>query len=42
MVDDVKGQIGKAFIRRKELLTKRMSKDIKKRMVKCLAWPMAL
>ena len=40
-IDDVKGRIGmvkEAFNKRKERQTKCMSKDIKKRMVKSLAW----
>ena len=44
-IDDVKGRIGmakEAFNKRKELLTKSMNKDIKKRMVKSLVWPVAL
>jgi hypothetical protein len=31
-----------AFNKRKDLLTKSMSKDIKKRIVKSLVWPVAL
>lgn len=44
-LDDVKQRIGmakEAFNKRKELMTKRMSKDVKKRMVKTLVWPVAL
>ena len=44
-IDDVKGRIGmakEAFNKRKELLTKSMNKDIKKRIVKSLVWPVAL
>ena len=31
-----------AFYKRKELLTKSFNKDLKKRMTKCLIWPVAL
>jgi hypothetical protein len=44
-IEDVKTRIGMAkdaFNKRKELLTKRMSKEIKKRMVKTLVWPVAM
>jgi hypothetical protein len=43
--DDVRARIGmakEAFRKRKELLTKRMSKDLRKRMIKALVWPVAL
>ena len=44
-IDDVKSRIGMAkdaFYKTKELLTKSLSKSIKKRMVKSLIWPVAL
>ena len=44
-IEDVKQRIGMAndaFNKRKELLTKSMSKGFKKRMIKTLVWPMAL
>ena len=44
-IDNVKGRIGMAketFDKRNELLTKRLSKDIQKRMMKSLAWLVAL
>ena len=43
--DEVKQRIGMAkdaFYKRKELLTKKLNKDIKKRMVRTLIWPVAL
>src|SRR3981189_2535758 len=44
-MDDIKQRIGcakDAFSKRKELLTKSMNKDLKKRIVKTLVWPVAL
>ena len=44
-IEDVKQRIGMAkdaFNKRKELLTKSMSKGLKKRMIKTLVWPVAL
>ena len=44
-IEDVKQRIGMAkdaFNKRKELLTKSMSKSLKKRMIKRLVWPVAL
>ena len=44
-IEDVKQRIGMAkdaFSKRRELLTKSMSKELKKRMVKTLVWPVAL
>ena len=44
-IDDVKSRIGMAkdaFHKTKELLTKSLSKSIKKRMMKSLIWPVAL
>ena len=42
---DIKARIGmakEAFSKRRELLTRRMSKEVKKKIVKCVVWPVAL
>jgi hypothetical protein len=44
-INDVKMRIGmakEAFVKRKELLTSRISRDLRKKMVKTLVWPIAL
>ena len=44
-IEDVKQRIGMAkdaFNKRRELLTRSMSKGLKKRMIKTLVWPVAL